>query len=136
MPPQPASTALLTRADSSAATLPRVCGPTRAVNRTAIALSLFLRDAEGDPVIPDASRLPVVFPATVEPNEQQLRNDVSLAVSQRPELQQLARLRLEGLVEFRREGKAIYYRLADERARQMIATVYEMFCREDAPSAE
>ncbi len=43
--------------------------------------------------------------------------------------QQLARLRLEGLVEFRREGKAIYYRLADDRARRMIELVYEMFCK-------
>ena len=42
--------------------------------------------------------------------------------------QQLARLRLEGLVEYRREGKAIYYSLGDDRARRMIETVYEMFC--------
>lgn len=44
--------------------------------------------------------------------------------------QQLARLRLEGLVESRREGKAIYYRLADGRAETMIGIVYEMFCAE------
>ena len=42
--------------------------------------------------------------------------------------QQLARLRLEGLVQPRREGKAIYYSLADERARRIIEVVYEMFC--------
>jgi ArsR family transcriptional regulator len=42
--------------------------------------------------------------------------------------QQLARLRLEGLVAHRREGKAIYYSLADDRARRMIALVYDMFC--------
>ena len=46
--------------------------------------------------------------------------------------QQLARLRLEGLVEFRRDGKAIYYRLHDERARRMIELVYDMFCNPDA----
>ncbi len=45
--------------------------------------------------------------------------------------QQLARLRLEGLVEFRRDGKAIYYRLHDERARRMIQLVYDMFCNPD-----
>lgn len=42
--------------------------------------------------------------------------------------QQLARLRLEGLVSCRREGKAIYYSIADDRARRMIDLVYEMFC--------
>lgn len=42
--------------------------------------------------------------------------------------QQLARLRLEGLVSCRREGKTIYYSLSDPRARRMIDLVYEMFC--------
>lgn len=45
--------------------------------------------------------------------------------------QQLARLRLEGLVEFRREGKVIYYRLADERVKRTLELVYEMFCQDD-----
>ena len=45
--------------------------------------------------------------------------------------QQLARLRLEGLVEFRRDGKAIYYRLSNDRARRMIEIVHEMFCGDD-----
>ncbi len=42
--------------------------------------------------------------------------------------QQLSRLRLEGLVVPRRDGKAIYYRLADDRPRRMLDLVYEMFC--------
>lgn len=42
--------------------------------------------------------------------------------------QQLARLRLEGLVTPRRDGKTIYYSLADERARRTIGLLYEMFC--------
>ena len=46
--------------------------------------------------------------------------------------QQLARLRLEGLVSYRREGKAIFYSLQDEKSRRMIELVYEMFCVEDA----
>ena len=41
---------------------------------------------------------------------------------------QLARLRLEGLVTPRRDGKTIYYRLTDDRPRQMIDLVYDMFC--------
>ncbi len=42
--------------------------------------------------------------------------------------QQLSRLRLEGLVVPRREGKAIYYRLADDRPRRILELVYELFC--------
>ncbi len=45
--------------------------------------------------------------------------------------QQLSRLRLEGLVVPRREGKAIYYRLADDRPRKMLECVYELFCKDD-----
>ncbi len=43
--------------------------------------------------------------------------------------QQLTRLRLEGLVTPRREGKAIYYSLTDDRPRQIIEVVYDLFCR-------
>ncbi|RLL71830.1 ArsR/SmtB family transcription factor [Paenirhodobacter hankyongi] len=43
--------------------------------------------------------------------------------------QQLARLRLEGLVTCRREGKAIYYSLSDPKAVRIVETVYEMFCK-------
>jgi ArsR family transcriptional regulator len=45
--------------------------------------------------------------------------------------QQLSRLRLEGLVVPRRDGKAIYYSLADDRPRRMLELVYEMFCNDD-----
>jgi len=46
--------------------------------------------------------------------------------------QQLSRLRLEGLVSTRREGKAIYYSLADERPRRVLEVVYDLFCAPDA----
>lgn len=42
--------------------------------------------------------------------------------------QQLARLRLDGLVDTRRDGKAIYYRLANEDVRQIITVIYGIFC--------
>lgn len=45
--------------------------------------------------------------------------------------QQLSRLRLEGLVIPRRDGKAIYYRLADDRPKRMLELVYELFCEND-----
>ena len=42
--------------------------------------------------------------------------------------QQLARLRSEGLVSARREGKVIFYRLADKRATRILDVVYDIFC--------
>lgn len=42
--------------------------------------------------------------------------------------QQLARLRLEGLVTSRREGKAIYYTIGDARVERVIRTLHEIFC--------
>lgn len=45
--------------------------------------------------------------------------------------QQLARLRLEGLVQTRRDGKAIYYSLTDDRAKRIMEVVYDLFCKSD-----
>jgi len=45
--------------------------------------------------------------------------------------QQLSRLRLEGLVTPRRDGKTIYYRLADDRPQKIMEVVYDMFCKPD-----
>ncbi|CTQ51234.1 Biofilm growth-associated repressor [Jannaschia donghaensis] len=45
--------------------------------------------------------------------------------------QQLARLRLEGLVQPRREGKTIFYSLTDDRAIRIMEVVYDLFCRPD-----
>ena len=57
-----------------------------------------------------------------------LRSSRQAAVSQ-----QLARLRLEGLVTSRRDGKAIYYSLSDPKAARIVGLVFEMFCKtEDA----
>lgn len=46
--------------------------------------------------------------------------------------QQLARLREDALVDTRRAGKMIYYRLASNEARQVIELLYELFCSIDA----
>jgi len=46
--------------------------------------------------------------------------------------QQLARLRHEGLVSFRREGKAIYYSLKGDKPRKIMALIYELFCADEA----
>ena len=45
--------------------------------------------------------------------------------------QQLSRLRLEGMVIPRRDGKAIYYRLADDKPRRILELVYDLFCNSD-----
>ena len=45
--------------------------------------------------------------------------------------QQLSRLRLEGLVIPRREGKTIYYRLADDKPKQVLEVIYDLFCQEN-----
>lgn len=42
--------------------------------------------------------------------------------------QHLARLRSEGLVAARRDGKVIFYAIKDPKVRAMVALVYEMFC--------
>jgi DNA-binding transcriptional ArsR family regulator len=42
--------------------------------------------------------------------------------------QQLARLRAEGLVATRRDGKTIFYSLASDEARIVVGAVYEVFC--------
>ena len=57
---------------------------------------------------------------------EQLLSSRQAAVSQ-----QLARLRLEGLVNSRRDGKTIFYSLGDRKAAQMIELVYDMFCTFD-----
>jgi len=42
--------------------------------------------------------------------------------------QHLARMREEGLVATRREGQTIYYSLASDEVRRLIATLYDIYC--------
>lgn len=56
---------------------------------------------------------------------EQLLSSRQAAVSQ-----QLARLRLEGLVYARRDGKSIYYSLQDPKVLRMISLVHEMYCED------
>ncbi len=44
--------------------------------------------------------------------------------------QQLARLRLEGLVSTRREGKAIFYSIQDPKVLQLVKLLHDMYCPE------
>jgi DNA-binding transcriptional ArsR family regulator len=43
--------------------------------------------------------------------------------------QQLARLRFEGLVTTRRDGKTIYYSLASQEVSTILAAIYKIFCK-------
>jgi len=42
--------------------------------------------------------------------------------------QQLARLRMEGLVQSRRDGKTIFYSIGDPRVQRMISLLHQIFC--------
>jgi len=48
--------------------------------------------------------------------------------------QQLARLRADDLIEARRDGKAIYYSIADDKARRVMEVVYDLFCSSNSNS--
>lgn len=43
--------------------------------------------------------------------------------------QQLTRLREEGFVSPRRDGKTIYYSLSDDRPQRVMSVLYELFCK-------
>ncbi len=51
-----------------------------------------------------------------------------VGLSQSALSQHLALLREEGLVAARREGQAVFYRIADPAALRVIATLAEIFC--------
>ncbi len=54
--------------------------------------------------------------------------EVLLEIRQAAVSQMLARLREEGLVSTRREGKTIYYSLADAKTSEVIGMMYRLFC--------
>ncbi|WP_353330291.1 metalloregulator ArsR/SmtB family transcription factor [Phaeobacter sp. NW0010-22] len=53
-----------------------------------------------------------------------------LEIRQAAVSQMLARLRDEGLVTTRRDGKTIYYSLLDRNTEQVIGLLYRLFCEE------
>ncbi len=44
--------------------------------------------------------------------------------------QQLARLRFDGLVHARRDGRTIYYTLGSQEARKVVALIHSLYCGE------
>ncbi|MGE0426251.1 MAG: ArsR/SmtB family transcription factor [Reyranellaceae bacterium] len=53
-----------------------------------------------------------------------------VGVSQSALSQHLARMRLEGIVAFRRESQTIWYRIADPRIGTLLSTLYRLYCRD------
>lgn len=57
-----------------------------------------------------------------------LARDVSLSPSACS--QHLSKMREEGLVAFRRESQTFWYRIADPRVETLLATLYQLYCKD------
>lgn len=62
----------------------------RGLQLAAIELSLFHRDARGDPQLPSESMLPPDFPVMREITEERMKEDIDLAQRRRPEIQRFS----------------------------------------------
>ncbi|MEK9969310.1 MAG: metalloregulator ArsR/SmtB family transcription factor [Ferrovibrio sp.] len=54
-----------------------------------------------------------------------------LSMRQSAVSQQLARLRYDDLVTTRRDGKTVYYSLANDDVRRVISVIYDIYCGKD-----
>lgn len=61
----------------------------RGLQRAAIELSLFLRDARGGTVMPTTSQLPAELPAALAPSQAEIDADTRAALERRPEVRRL-----------------------------------------------
>ncbi len=71
----------------------------RAFEQAAIDLSLFLRDAEGEPLTADVAMVPVEFPTEDRPDSEEVADDIARAHAQQPLLQELAFLERKAAVD-------------------------------------
>ncbi len=78
-------------------------GAERRLQQSSFDLSLFLRDPEGNPVVPAANRLPRSFAQQVlpQPSSDRLRSDIETAYSLRPELVRFQLLKERATVDLR-----------------------------------
>ncbi len=53
----------------------------------------------------------------------------AVGLSQSALSQHLAKMREEGIVEFRREGQTLWYRIADPRAEILLGHLQKLYCR-------
>ncbi len=73
----------------------------RKLQEAAIKLSLFLRNSQGEPIVPDDSRLPASFPDPVSPTADQIEEDIQSAVAASPFLSEIDLLAEQVRVELR-----------------------------------
>lgn len=77
----------------------KVIDAQRKLQAASIKLSLFLREPDGQPLLPDASLLPDRFPESVPPETDQTQRDIQAALAARPELAELDLLAQQASVE-------------------------------------
>lgn len=53
-----------------------------------------------------------------------------VGLSQSALSQHLSKMREEGLVAYRREAQVLWYRIADHRIEQLLATLYDLYCKD------
>lgn len=56
---------------------------------------------------------------------------VRLDLGQSALSQHLAKLRDEEIVTFRREAQTLFYRIADDRAAQLLALLHDLYCKDE-----
>ena len=72
----------------------------------------------------------LIFCLLIEEEKSITEIEELLSLRQPAVSQQLARLRAEGLVETRRDGKNIFYSLARPQVREIIDALHRAFCRQ------
>lgn len=55
----------------------------------------------------------------------------AVGLSQSALSQHLAKMRDEGLLAFRRDGKEVFYRIADPRCEALLSTLHTLYCSEE-----
>lgn len=55
----------------------------------------------------------------------------AVGLSQSALSQHLAKMREQGMVDYRRESQTLWYRIADPKAEALLAALYQLYCKED-----
>lgn len=55
-----------------------------------------------------------------------------VGLSQSALSQHLAKLRVQGLVAFRKQAQSVFYHIVDPRAERLLETLHQLFCEQEA----